>query len=74
MDCFNCRWRPELLIRQGQAEAALKIVEIEDFPVAEGIQCSMEQGQISEVVYGKNEPNLALFYQRMNQDLGREES
>mgnify|MGYP001823116482 FL=1 len=56
-----------------QAEAALKIVEIEDFPVAEGIQSTMEQGQISEVVYGQNEPNLALFYQRIRDDLGCEE-
>ena len=57
-----------------QAEAALKIVEIEDFPVAEGIQSTMEQGQIAKVVYGQNEPNLGLFYQRINHDLGREKS
>lgn len=55
-----------------QAAAALKIVEIEDFPVAEGIQSTMEQGQISEVVYGQNEPNLALFYQRIRDDLGHD--
>lgn len=52
-----------------QAGAALKIVEIEDFPVAEGIQASMEQGQIKEVVYGQNEPNLSVFYRRLDEDL-----
>ena len=50
----------------------LQVVQEEDFPTGEGIQRGFDSGAQSHLTYGRNEPALSHFEERVSQMLGQQ--
>jgi len=53
-------------------ELVLQVVQEEDFPTGEGIQRGFGSGAQSHLTYGRNEPALSYFEERVSQMLGQQ--